>query len=170
MKKFSILALSATVAITPAFAEMTSHYNTPSVELSTQQADLSFAFDDVENLQVTDMTLAEMQETEGALLPAAAPFVLGVVGGGAFGAWSNHASSYYKNGRPASVKSTLYATGGGMVGGAYSGVMLKGAGISTSLFAKSAWKGGTGVANATIRTNGMFLGQGTVGGYKHKSR
>ena len=38
-------------------------------KLSTKQADLSFAFDDVENLQATDMTLAEMQETEGALFP-----------------------------------------------------------------------------------------------------
>ena len=35
MKKLSILALSATVAITPAYAEMISHYNTPSTELST---------------------------------------------------------------------------------------------------------------------------------------
>ena len=81
MKKFSILALSATVAITPAFAEMTVHYNTPSVDTqtvvlpqttvsaTTPQADLSFAFDNVENLQATDMTLAEMQETEGALFP-----------------------------------------------------------------------------------------------------
>ena len=90
--------------------------------------------------------------------------------GGAIGAWTNHGASYAKNGRLASTKSTLYATGGGMVGGVYSGAMLKGAGISTSIFAKSAWKGGTGVANATIRTNGAFLGQGTVGGYKHKSR
>lgn len=35
-------------------------------KLSTQDTDLSFAFDNVENLQATDMTLAEMQETEGA--------------------------------------------------------------------------------------------------------
>ena len=45
MKKLSILALSTTVAITPAFAETTAHYNTPVTELSTKQADLSFAFD-----------------------------------------------------------------------------------------------------------------------------
>lgn len=83
MKKLSILALSATVAITPAFAEMTVHYNTPSVDTQTivlpqttvsaktPQADLSFAFDDVENLQTKDMTATEMQETEGAALPLA---------------------------------------------------------------------------------------------------
>ncbi|WP_156623358.1 hypothetical protein [Moraxella nonliquefaciens] len=35
MKKLSILALSATVAITPAYAETTTQYNTPSTELST---------------------------------------------------------------------------------------------------------------------------------------
>lgn len=76
----SILALSATVAIAPAFAETGVNYNTPSVDVqpaisfdvsqqpalpTTAQADLSFAFGDVENLQTTDMTLAEMQETEG---------------------------------------------------------------------------------------------------------
>ena len=92
MKKLSILALSATVAITPAFAEMTVHYNTPSVDTqtvvlpqttvsaTTPQADLSFAFDNVENLQATDMTLAEMQETEGAALPPMAIYY-GVVYG-----------------------------------------------------------------------------------------
>ncbi|AKG06895.1 hypothetical protein AAX05_00305 [Moraxella bovoculi] len=81
MKKFSILALSATVAITPAFAETTAHYNTPSVDAqtivlpqttvsaTTPQADLSFAFDDAENLQTKEMTTTEMQETEGAVLP-----------------------------------------------------------------------------------------------------
>ena len=65
MKKFPILVLGATVAITPAYAETTAHYNTPVTELSSQQADLSFAFDDVENLQATDMTDGQMQETQG---------------------------------------------------------------------------------------------------------
>lgn len=80
MKKLSILALTATIAITPAFAEVNS-YATPSVIQSavslddmdtpatTSQADLSFAFDDVENLQVKEMTVAQMQETEGAVAP-----------------------------------------------------------------------------------------------------
>ena len=71
MKKFPILVLGATVAITPAYAETDINYNTPVTKLSTQDTDLSFAFDDVENLQATDMTLAEMQETEGAALPLA---------------------------------------------------------------------------------------------------
>ena len=50
-----------------------------------QQADLSFAFDGTENLQATDMTLAEMQETQGAAGP------WGAVIGGAVGA----ASGFY---------------------------------------------------------------------------
>ncbi|STY86107.1 Uncharacterised protein [Moraxella ovis] len=82
MKKLSILALSATVAIAPAFAETTAYYNTPSVELSTQTADLSFAFDDVENLQTKEMTLTEIQETEGA-------WVANAVGAG-FGGLTGH--------------------------------------------------------------------------------
>lgn len=45
MKKLSILALSTTVAITPDFTETDVNYHTPKTELSTQQADLSFAFD-----------------------------------------------------------------------------------------------------------------------------
>lgn len=34
--------------------------------------ELSFAFDDVENLQVKEMTVAQMQETEGAVAPLVA--------------------------------------------------------------------------------------------------
>lgn len=58
MKKLSILALSAVVSIAPAFAEVNSTA-TP-VKTTAQEMELSFAFDDVENLQATDMTLAEM--------------------------------------------------------------------------------------------------------------
>lgn len=63
MKKLSILALSTTVAIIPAYAETDVNHHTPKTELSTQQADLSFAFDDVENLQAVAMTDKQMQET-----------------------------------------------------------------------------------------------------------
>lgn len=108
MKKFSILALSATVAIAPAFAETTTHYNTPSVDTqtvvlpqttvstTTPQVDLSFAFDDVENLQTKDMTATEMQETEGAVAPAVAygirMGVMGTIGAGA-NAWNHHSNT-----------------------------------------------------------------------------
>lgn len=85
MKKLSILALSATFAITPAFAEMTAHYNTVS-----PQTDLSFAFDNSQNLQATAMTEQEMAETEGAWA------VPGAIAGAGMGAWNymgNAASS-----------------------------------------------------------------------------
>lgn len=39
------LNLSTTVAIIPAYAETDVNHHTPKTELSTQQADLSFAFD-----------------------------------------------------------------------------------------------------------------------------
>lgn len=42
------------------------------MKLSTQTADLSFAFDDAENLQVVAMTDREMAEMEGAALPPVA--------------------------------------------------------------------------------------------------
>lgn len=74
MKKLSILALTATIATAPAFAETTT-YPTPSVELSTQfneATDLSFAFEDTQNLQAVVMTDSQMQETEGAWVANAA--------------------------------------------------------------------------------------------------
>lgn len=79
MKKLSIVALSASLVVAPAFAEVNS-YTMPMEEM-TQTTDLSFAFDNVENLQVTDMTLAEMQETEGAWANFAIGAGIGAVGG-----------------------------------------------------------------------------------------
>ena len=110
-------------SITPAYAETDVNYNTPVTELSTQTTDLSFAFDDVENLQAIAMTDKEMAETEGAALPFAPLLLLGS-GGGAVGAWGNHYNSYKNTGKPASVSSTLEATGKGVV----TGVSMYGAG------------------------------------------
>lgn len=143
MKKFPILVLGATVAITPAYAETDVNYNTPVTKLSTQDTDLSFAFDDVENLQATDMTLAEMQETQGAALP------LAYMGGAAlFGSMVN--VNTYVRAVPQSQR-TLggYATaiGSGAVGGALTatpigamraaflggGVALAGSGVSVTM-------------------------------------
>ncbi|SPX86984.1 hypothetical protein [Moraxella ovis] len=88
VKKLSILALTATIATAPAFAETTVYQTipntTPSVELSTQptqEADLSFAFEDTQNLQAVAMTDSQMQETEGAVAPLVA---IGVIHGGRF--------------------------------------------------------------------------------------
>ena len=170
MKKLSILALSlsATVAITPAFAETTTHYNTPSVTAqpttldvvsqqvapTATQADLSFAFDDVENVQALAMTDGEMAETQGAILP----FVAATLVGGATSAWFNHGVSYVRTGRPASVKSTLVATGTGMVSRGYSSAMLRGVGSAGA------------VTKTVIKGNGYAVSQGTVGIYNRGRR
>lgn len=74
MKKLSILALSAVMSIAPAFAEVNSTA-TPA-QTTTQEVDLSFAFDDIENLQVKEMTVAQMQETQGAVAPLVAVGVM----------------------------------------------------------------------------------------------
>lgn len=129
MKKFSILALlCATLAITPAFAEMNLDYNTPSVELSTQSAllstayepttlptvpvDLSFAFNDIENLQAKDMTLVEMQETEGAALP----YIAGAAAIGGFYNLGSYAHNVPNNQRTWRGYATAF--GSGAIGGA----------------------------------------------------
>ena len=141
MKKLSILALSAVVSIAPAFAEVNSTA-TPA-KTTAQEMELSFAFDDVENLQATDMTLAEMQETQGAALP------LAYMGGAAlFGSMVN--VNTYVRAVPQSQR-TLggYATaiGSGAVGGALTatpigamraaflggGVALAGSGVSVTM-------------------------------------
>ncbi|OBX50038.1 hypothetical protein [Moraxella nonliquefaciens] len=131
MKKLSILALSATVAITPAYAEMISHYNTSITELSSQQADLSFAFDDVENLQAVVMTDGQMQETQGAWVPYTI--------GGAIGGISYVSGCAY-------TKCTVAGLGKSVVGGAF--VPMRGAQAIYGA-SKLAFAGGTinGIGN-----------------------
>lgn len=79
MKKLSILALSAVMSIAPAFAEVNSTA-TPA-KTTAQEMELSFAFDDIENLQVKEMTVAQMQETEGAWVANAVGGLAGGLGG-----------------------------------------------------------------------------------------
>lgn len=112
-------------------------------KLSIKQADLSFAFDDAENLQTKEMTTTEMQETQGAALP------LAYMGGAAlFGSMVN--VNTYVRAVPQSQR-TLggYATaiGSGAVGGALTttpigdmraaflggGVALAGSGVSVTM-------------------------------------
>ena len=139
MKKLSILALSATVAITPAFAETTAHYNTPITELSSQQADLSFAFDDAENLQATDMTLVEMQETQGVWVPYAI--------GGAIGGISYVSGCAY-------TKCTVAGLGKSVIGGAL--VPMRGAQAIYGA-SKLAFAGGTINGIGNVKTGGNFV-------------
>lgn len=68
-------------------------------------------------LQLAELSKQEMKETEGAALWFA-PALAVTLGGGAIGAWGNHAHSYARTGQPASVSSTLNATGNGMMVGA----------------------------------------------------
>ena len=114
MKKLSILALGATVAITPAFAETTTHYNTPITELSTKQADLSFAFDDVENLQAVALTDREMAEPQGAVAPYVGRIGLGFAGG--FG--SSAIGQYHNSGKVDWGLATKHGLYGAGLGGA----------------------------------------------------
>lgn len=106
-------------------------------------------------LQLAELSKQEMKETEGAWVPLLA----GALVGGAISAWSNHGISYYKTGQPASTRSTLAATAGGMIGGGYSNAMLRGAGIATSPFARAAWQNGNAAGNVVIRANGAALNQ-----------
>ena len=61
-------------------------------KLSTKQADLSFAFDDVENLQAVALTDREMAETQEAV----APYV-GRIGWGFAGGFGSSAIGQYHN-------------------------------------------------------------------------
>lgn len=77
------------IATAPAFAETTVYQTilstTPSVELSTQptqEVDLSFAFEDTQNLQATVMTDSQMQETQGAWVANAVGGLAGMYGAG----------------------------------------------------------------------------------------
>lgn len=114
MKKFSVIALSAMLMTAPAFAETSANYNTN--QTVEQEIDLSAVFADNQNLQVATLSEQEMKETEGALIPL--PLAALTLGGGAVGAWGNHAVSYAQTGQSASVNDTLNATGMGMMTGA----------------------------------------------------
>lgn len=67
-------------------------------------------------MQLAELSAKEMKETEGALIPLGLAAL--TLSGGEAGAWGNHIHSYAKTGQPASVNSTLKATGAGMVTGA----------------------------------------------------
>lgn len=64
-----------------------------------QQADLSFAFDDAENLQAVAMTDGQMQETQGAVAPLVAYGIcMGVMGtiGAVANTWSHYSKQYWQ--------------------------------------------------------------------------
>lgn len=156
--KITVASVTSILTLSSAMAEVNQPIAVP-VAQTTNIVDLSYAFGDSQDLQIQAMTQQEMDETEGAV----APLVAGILMGGATSAWMNHGMSYLKTGRLASTKSTAIATGAGMVGGAYTNVMLRGAGISTSVFNKSAWNRANALGNVVIRGNGAAVSNGTVG-------
>lgn len=136
-----------------------------STTLNTVELNTIFDASQFENIQATELSNQEMKDTQGALLP----FFAGVLMGGAVGAWSNHGITYYQTGDFASTQSTLFATGAGAIGGGYSNLMLRGAGISTNVFAPSAWQGVNRLPNTMIRTNGAAIGFSYSGIYKNQT-
>ena len=114
-------------------------------------------------LQLAALSPTEMRETEGALIPVAVAGA--ILTGGAVGGVSYQAANLIRTGSPGSTTGAMYAVGAGMLGGAFTGVMLSAAGISTSLFARAAWTGGNQYGNIVIRANGTALGQSWLGGY-----
>lgn len=83
-------------------------------KLSTQDTDLSFAFDDVENLQAIVMTDKEMAETEGAVAPYVGRIGLGFAGG--FG--SSAIGQYHNSGKVDWGLATKHGLYGAGLGGA----------------------------------------------------
>ncbi|WP_373747231.1 hypothetical protein [Neisseria dentiae] len=107
-------------------------------------------------LQLAELSKKEMKETEGAALWFA-PALAVTLGGGAIGAWGNHAHSYARTGQPASVSSTLNATGNGMMVGA----SLYGAGRVGSVAKNLKFDGPSA---------GLKYGNGRVFGVRHNSQ
>lgn len=154
MKKYAVpFALSVLMATVPLVAQA-----------NTQELNQVFDITQSENIQALELSNQEMKDTQGAILP----FIAAIAVGGAFGAWSNHGITYLQTGNFASVNSTLYATGAGAIGGGYTNLMLRGAGIATSPFVTSAWKGSTGATNVFIRGNGAAIGYANAGIYKSR--
>lgn len=160
MELLTPLIITTAIISTSAMAQDHTLVITPTIEtINTLELNNVFDTTQLDQLQALELSKQEMKETEGAWVPLFASILMG----GAIGAWGNHGVNYYQTGQFASAQSTMYATGAGMIGGAYSHVMLSGADIATSAFAPSAWQGTTGIANVTIRTNGAMLGQSYSG-------
>lgn len=93
---------------------------TEPLSTSMMNTELNQVFDtnSLDQIQAMELSSQEMKDTQGAFVPLLA---LGILGGGAFSAWTNHGINYYQTGNFASVNSTLQATGFGMASGAVGG-------------------------------------------------
>lgn len=158
------LILSMAMVTTSAMAETSTIQSAPvAVELSGG-AELGNVFDttQLENVQALELSSQEMKETQGALFPLGVAMLTGA----AFGTSMNIGLTYASTQQFPQWQSLAFSAGTGAVGGGYSNIMLRGAGIATSPFNAAAWQGATGVGNATIRANGALIGQSYVGIHK----
>ena len=162
--KISVLISSLTFSLAHAAFAETTPVAASTAATGFTAADTQRLFEsEAAPLQLAALSPTEMRETEGALIPVA---VAGsILTGGAVGGWLYHGASRYTTGSWGSTTGAMYAVGAGMLGGAFTGVMLSAAGISTSVFARAAWTGGNQYGNIVIRANGTALGQSWLGGY-----
>lgn len=156
MKKAILATVFSSVISAPAFAANGN---------DLADANLVFNMDNSQIAELAVLSEEEMKSTEGALIPL---FLAPIAFGGAISAWTYHGLSYLRTGSLGSSSGAAIAAGTGALGGAYTGTMLGSAGIPTSIFARSAWTGGNQWANATIRTNGYFIGQSWLGVYNRR--
>lgn len=156
MKKAIIATVLSGVISSPVFAASSS---------DLADANLIFNMDNNQTAELSALSAEEMKSTEGAVIPL---FLAPIAFGGAISSWTYHGLSYLRTGSLGSSSGAAIAAGTGALGGAYTGTMLGSAGIPTSIFARSAWTGGNQWANATIRTNGYFIGQSWLGVYNRR--
>ena len=115
MSKITIASAASILTLSSAMAEVSQPIAVP----VAQPADLSYAFDDNQNLQIKAMTQQEMDNTEGAVAPIAAygirMGVMGTIGVGA-NAWNHYSNT---------GKFSWGAAGRGFVAGAIGGGAAK---------------------------------------------
>lgn len=163
MKLLTPLVIVTTMIASSAMAQVDTMAVEQPITGSINTLELNHVFDttQLDQVQALELSKQEMKETEGAFLPLA--LLYPILAGAAIGVASNTGFSLITTGQLPTWQSQAFSAGTGAVGGAYTNIMLKGAGIATSPFVSSAWQGSTGVANATIRVNGAMLGQSYVG-------
>lgn len=93
---------------------------------SGEIADIIFTQTDM--TQIAVLSPEEMAETEGAFAPAV--WVAYTLAGGAFGAWANHIRHHSNHGEWASMPSTLFATGTGMIGVGHGAAIIRAANLT----------------------------------------
>lgn len=136
---------------------------TESLSTSMMNTELNQVFDtnSLDQIQAMELSSQEMKDTQGAFWP-----LLGAMAVGAsIGVGSDFLLTRAIHNQNPTWQSYALSAGTGAVGGGFTNVMLRGAGISTSAFAPTAWNSSNRVGNVVIRANGTGVGQ-SVGVYK----